>query len=231
MKQLKYPSKAKHRCPTRLAEAMNIVNLIGFKEVDKFQKLDTWAFEYLESWTDFYDSLPEKVKKFVVIMLNKDDFPQPATDEDYLKLHASFQNLLLFRDLLFFLRKTHAQLPAEPVGENETKLLTKQFQDEIDRLISPIYRAHRESPFYESEEIQEIRKVGFVFTKLSPNFIIDFEIPPLLQILKQVDVLRIRECEFCGNTFWAQRMNAIGCSLGCSNALRQRKFREKKLKN
>jgi hypothetical protein len=43
-----------------------------------------------------------------------------------------------------------------------------------------------------------------------------------------IEATRLRECEMCQRIFWARQDNMVACSSSCSNANRQRTFREKR---
>jgi hypothetical protein len=43
-----------------------------------------------------------------------------------------------------------------------------------------------------------------------------------------VEADRLRECQICQRIFWARQDNMVACSSSCSNANRQRTFREKR---
>jgi hypothetical protein len=51
----------------------------------------------------------------------------------------------------------------------------------------------------------------------------------LLDSLVGIEAARVRRCEVDGRFFWATRKDRRGCSAGCANTLRQRRWREKYL--
>jgi hypothetical protein len=50
---------------------------------------------------------------------------------------------------------------------------------------------------------------------------------PLHELLRGIDVSRIRLCEKCRAVFYAYRNNTLTCSIRCGNALRTQKWRER----
>jgi len=49
----------------------------------------------------------------------------------------------------------------------------------------------------------------------------------LIEILKDVEATRIRECEGCKRIFWAGRITQKGCSARCGDIIRKRRHRER----
>ena len=49
----------------------------------------------------------------------------------------------------------------------------------------------------------------------------------LIEILRDVEAARIRECESCRRIFWAGRITQRGCSARCGDIIRKRRHRER----
>jgi hypothetical protein len=59
-------------------------------------------------------------------------------------------------------------------------------------------------------------------TRLSDNY------PDFIDVLRRVDLARIRTCQFCNNIFWAHRKDSSSCSERCARNQRQKEFRSER---
>lgn len=226
-KRLKYPSKAKFlRAPPKLAKAIEAINLLT-AEVDKsYEGVDPWEVGLTDDWAEFYNSLPETVRNFVIEVSDEVDFSQPPNEDDYLSLYEGFQNLLFFRHLLTSLRATHENAVAASNGD--FRIYKQMMITEFYRLINPNANKFARKYFVKSIEEDSVRRFDNLLIDFSPESIFGYEPRPIVRILKGVEFRRVRQCRLCKKLFWAKRLDALGCSARCSNALRQRKLREKK---
>lgn len=99
---------------------------------------------------------------------------------------------------------------------------------EFYRLTNPDTNKFGRKYFVKSIEEDSVRRFDNLLIDFSPESIFGYEPRPMVGILKGVEFRRVRQCRLCKNLFWARRLDALGCSPRCSNALRQRKLREKK---
>lgn len=212
--------------PPMLAKAIEAINLLT-AEVDKrYEEVEPWELGLTEDWAEFYESLDGTVKNFVVEVSEKKDLSDPPSEDDYLSLYDGYQNLLFFRHLLASLRAMHEKATAESNGDFQT--YREMMKTEFYRLINPHTNKFGRKYVVKSFDEYSPRPFDNLLIDFSPESVFDFEPRPIIGILKLVEFRRVRECRLCKNIFWAKRLNALGCSTRCSNALRQRKLRETK---
>ena len=75
------------------------------------------------------------------------------------------------------------------------------------------------------ENIGPFRMLASNWLSVDANGLIELQTPPLLECVQGVEAQRIRKCPVCEKIFWAERKDQQGCSVPCSHALRNRKYR------
>lgn len=66
--------------------------------------------------------------------------------------------------------------------------------------------------------------------RIDDNGRLRIELDRFAAIVDRTDAIRIRDCEICKRIFWAGRLDATCCSRNCANALRSRRYRERRNK-
>lgn len=218
-------SRARYRCPEKLAQLLALLNLISDATIEKYNAFTRLNDEVkLAYWAEIFNELPDKLKEWIVDSAKFDAESFITADKNYYDYLLVFENLLAVRAFLKNIQqigKSFSKTINNPLSPDELTIEPRNFQSALKNLLS-LERAGKTSfPNFS----------GLINVKILPDFTMKFTLSPLVEMISESDIRRIRQCFFCSNFFWAERMDALGCTRQCSNALRQRRLREARLKS
>lgn len=146
-----------------------------------------------------------------------------TADNIYFDYLLVFENLLAVRALLENIQqieKSSSRTINNRLSPDKVPVEPRNFQSALKNLLS----------FARAGEISFPNFAGLINVEITPDFTMSFTFSPLIETISKSDIRRIRQCLFCSNFFWAERVDALGCTRRCSNALRQRRLRQTRLK-
>lgn len=216
-------SRARFRCPVTLGRVIELLNLISAETVENYKGLKELEEENKNArWLQIFGKLPVELKNYIKDFVEFDSPSSKAERNFYYEYRIVFENLLAVRALLASLESfvgdsllmTNKNLPYGEMSAEQSY----SFHSVLKCILTSNALEEIGSPNYS----------GLINVEILTNFTVKLTLSPLLYVIGKADIRRIRQCRFCRNLFWAERNDALGCSRRCSNALRQRKLRDKK---
>ncbi len=207
--------RAKFRCPPELKRVIGVINSITDEAIQEFYRTDVYDYEHPPEWSEVFDELPKIVQDYLLENIGGEK-SQPFA---YRRGSWVFQNLISFRNLVNHIEFVGRESLARANGEELSPKMIADVETSLNDPINPLMSEKFAPGTIEDNDL------GVIQFRVSPNRRLKLKVSPLLGVLDEVDVTRIRRCEFCEDIFWAERIDALGCSPRCSNGLRQRKLR------
>lgn len=214
--------RARFRCPPELQKVIAVINLITDEIIEDFDRTDPWNYEHPLKWSDVFDRLPEPVKAYLSRDIGEAEQSQPFF---YRRGSWLFQNLISFRNLVRQIEVVGKKSLERNRNQDMSPTMIAKVEGALNHRINPLLRED-----FDADSL-ETNNLGVVQFRVTPDRKLKLKVSPLIEVLDGVDMTRIRRCDFCSQLFWAERIDSLGCSAKCSNALRQRRLRNAKLKS
>lgn len=211
-------SRSNFICPPDFAEIIPVINSITDEMIEEYSRIDErYGAEYPPDWSDVFESLPAVVKDYLIKTMEREG-RRKLLPFAVQRCMGILGDVIAFRNFVHLIER----LTGKYLKETADTELTAEICDRIDAALSDFINPRLQDVL---DDPSLENNLGIIGLRAAPNFRIRLTAPPLTAALHDIDMKRIRRCEFCENIFWAQRMDALGCSQRCSGALRQRRLR------
>lgn len=205
-------------CPTDFAEIIPVINSITDQMIEEYSRIDErYGAKYPPDWSDVFESLPAVVKDYLIKTLQAEGRGKllPFAVQ---RCMGIFRDVIAFRKLVHLVERLTRAYIKEPPDAEPPAEMRDRFDAALGDFINPRVQDVLDDPSLENN-------LGIIGLRAAPDFRLRVTAPPLTVALHGIDMKRVRRCGFCGNIFWAKRIDALGCSRRCSGTLRQRNLR------
>jgi len=225
------------RCPPGVKALLNIANALPL-DTQLPQSDWTWEWDRIENFNPYDD--PYNPRRLNVHRLDKVKARDRAFQKWCRNLASRFTGaelMNLFRDFTALGYERGDFITEYSKGPTDAHLIVAAVEQSLKyrkfiRALLDHSQKHMQNKGKYGEDFSSFTQLPSMPPRLMIRFRdnkFDYQVDPALEVIKESDCFRIRECKICNKFFWAVRSDAEACSGRCGNTLNSRRHRVREL--